>query len=225
MPQTHLTNSTADTLALGDHRAGWNIILAHGSGKGMRSPFMQAFAEGLHARGAAVGGVHTLRFNFPYMSRADETGRIRPPDRQPVLLQTYRRIVKTAQDDGFEPRRIVIGGKSLGARMASMIADELGVGGLICLGYPFHPPGRPDRLRTEHLIKLNTPTLICQGERDSFGNLAEVPEYALSENIRIHWLTDGDHGFRPRKSSGVTESENWNDAMNAMITFIDDLPQ
>ncbi len=220
MPRNQQTNTTPQTLVLGDEDAHWIVILAHGAGKGMHSPFMQEFAQGLCAGGMAAGGIRTLRFNFPYMSIVEQTGKTRPPDRRSVLLQTYRAIIQTLRDNGVEQRRIVIGGKSLGGRMASLIADETGVGGLICLGYPFHPPGAPDRLRTEHLATLKTPTLICQGERDPFGNLAQVPGYQLNEAIRIHWLADGDHGFRPRKSSGLSESDNQRQAIDAVIAFL-----
>lgn len=121
---------------------------------------------------------------------------------------------------GCPREQLLIGGKSLGGRLASLIADEQEVAGLICLGYPFHPPGKPERLRNAHLQVLRTPTLICQGSRDPFGSREEVSGYTLSPVIRIHWLEDGDHGFRSRKSSGRTERENWNEAMDAIIDFI-----
>jgi predicted alpha/beta-hydrolase family hydrolase len=114
----------------------------------------------------------------------------------------------------------VIGGKSLGGRIASMLADETGVAGLVCLGYPFHPPGKPDRLRTEHLRTLHTPALILQGTRDPFGSPDEVSGYALSTSIRVHWLVDGDHSFKPRKSSGRTEQDNWNEGIEVVAAFV-----
>lgn len=115
---------------------------------------------------------------------------------------------------------IYIGGKSMGGRMASLVADELGVAGLICLGYPFHPPGKPDKLRTAHLAGLQTPTLICQGERDTFGQRAEVAGYDLSSAINFEWLPDGDHSFKPRKRSGFTEADNLAAAAAACAAFI-----
>lgn len=115
---------------------------------------------------------------------------------------------------------MVVGGKSLGGRIASMIADEAGVRGLVCLGYPFHPPGQPDRLRTAHLRDLHTPTLIVQGTRDPFGGPEEVKRYALSPRIRILWLEDGDHSFKPRASSGRTERQNLDEAMAAVVGFV-----
>ena len=108
----------------------------------------------------------------------------------------------------------------MGGRIASLVADEAGVAGLICLGYPFHPPGKPDKLRVDHLKTLKTPTLMLQGERDPFGNREDVKGYRLARTIQTHWLTDGDHGFKPRKASGRTEEENWNEAMNAIVAFV-----
>ena len=112
----------------------------------------------------------------------------------------------------------------MGGRMASMYAGELEtngtpVKGIVCLGYPFHPPGKPEKLRTEHFISLKTPTLICQGERDTFGTQEDVKSYKLSKSIRYHWLADGDHNFKPRKKSGFTEQRNWISAMDAIALF------
>jgi predicted alpha/beta-hydrolase family hydrolase len=103
-------------------------------------------------------------------------------------------------------KRLVIGGKSMGGRIASMVADEAGVRGLVCLGYPFHPPGRPEKLRTKHLENLATPALIVQGTRDQFGTKEDVAGYSLSESIRVAWIEDGDHSYKPRASSGRTEA-------------------
>ena len=108
----------------------------------------------------------------------------------------------------------------MGGRVASLIADEAGVKGLVCLGYPFHPPGKPDRLRTEHLAPLATPALIVQGERDPFGGRDEVESYDLSPAITVTWMPDGDHGFKPRKASGRTERENLDDAIAAVAEFV-----
>ena len=129
------------------------IVLAHGAGVDMRSPLMAAFSEGL-----TVHGLRVVRFDFPYMSKARRVTRRRPPDREPVLLQTWRTMIQR-----LGARDLIIGGKSLGGRTASLIADESAVAGLVCLGYPFHPPGKPARdRRTAHLANLRTPTLICQ---------------------------------------------------------------
>jgi len=187
------------------------LALAHGAGAPMTSPFMRAFAEGL-----ANEGFRVARFEFPYMAERRVSGRKRPPDRAPVLLETWRAAIAA-----LKPANLVIGGKSLGGRMASMVADETGVRGLVCLGYPFHPPGRsatPERLA--HLADLKTPTLICQGERDALGCREDVKSYKLSPAIRVHWLADGDHGFKPRRASGRSEADNWRSAIAAVAGFV-----
>ncbi len=101
-----------------------------------------------------------------------------------------------------------------------MVAEQSGVGGLVCLGYPFHPPGKPQQLRTAHLASLAVPTLICQGERDTFGSRTEVEDYELSQSIQLHWLADGDHSFKPRKRSGHTEADNLAAASQMIVDFI-----
>ena len=118
------------------------------------------------------------------------------------------------------PEALVIGGKSMGGRMASLVAERAGVAGLICLGYPFHPPGKPEKLRTEHLESLKTPALICQGTRDPFGTKQEVAGYALSTAVRLHWAEDGNHDLAPRKASGRTKEQNWEEAAQAMTSFL-----
>jgi predicted alpha/beta-hydrolase family hydrolase len=187
------------------------IVLAHGAGRGWDSPSLVAIAEGLVRAGHRV-----VRFEFPYMVRRREDGTRRPPDRQPVLLETWRAVIEALGPDG-----LVIGGKSMGGRMASLVADECGVAGLVCLGYPFHPPAKPEKLRTEHLAGLSTPTLIVQGDRDRFGTPGEVAGYLLSEEIRVHWMPDGDHDLVPRKKSGRTAEENWAEAVDVILGFID----
>jgi len=209
-----------ELLTVGPEGAARTLILAHGAGQGMDSPFMAAFAEGLAARGDGIGGLRVIRFEFPYMQEARRQGASRPPDREPVLLECWRRVIAQVEAGGCARGLLVIGGKSLGGRMASMIADEQGVAGLVCLGYPFHPPGKPERLRTAHLETLRTPTLICQGARDPFGQPAEVAGYALSPAIRFCWLADGGHSFEPGKASGRTEAENRQAAMEAIIEFL-----
>ncbi len=194
--------------------AALTVALAHGAGAPMDSPFMVAFAEGLAAR-----GFRAARFEFPYMVRRRETGTRRPPDRATVLLDTWREVIDT-----LGPENLVIGGKSMGGRIASMVADETGVRGLVCLGYPFHGPGKPmnpDRLL--HLETLKTPALFCQGTRDSLGSRDDVRAYTLSKAVTMHWLEDGDHGFKPRKASGLTEAEHWQDALKSIVQFLEGL--
>jgi predicted alpha/beta-hydrolase family hydrolase len=186
------------------------IVLAHGAGAPMDSPFLNYFAHGLAARGLRV-----VRFEFPYM-QARRCGRRLPPDRQPVLSACWREVV-TALGGA---RQLVIGGKSLGGRIASLVADEVSAGGLVCLGYPFHPPGKPQVLRVEHLRTLRTPTLIVQGVRDPLGSQQDAASYSLSSAIRVHWIPDGDHSLKPRARSGRTETQNLDEAVEAIAGFV-----
>jgi uncharacterized protein len=195
----------------GPEDAATTFVFAHGAGAGMHSAFMSDFA-----RGIAEHSVRVVRFEFPYMSAAAETGRRGPPDGQPVLRQTWAEAVGAVRNKG----RLFIGGKSLGGRIASLVADLLRVDGLICLGYPFHPPGRPRQLRTAHLESIATPTLIVQGTRDPLGSREEVGQLRLSPAIRIEWLEDGDHSFKPRVRSGRTQTQNVAEAMLAMCGFM-----
>ncbi len=202
--------SSPQLLFDGPKKADWTIALAHGAGAGMQTPFMNVMAEGLGKCGYRVA-----RFEFPYMARRSAGGKGGPPDREPVLRATWLEVV---EELGRE--RLVIGGKSMGGRMASLVADEAGVAGLVCLGYPFHPVGKPAQLRVEHLRTLKTPALIAQGERDPFGTKEEVAAYKLPRAIRICWLTDGEHSFKPRKKSGVTEEQNLQTAVEEITSFV-----
>jgi len=197
------------------------VLLAHGAGAPMDSPFMAAIAGGL-----AASGWRVVRFEFPYMARMRETGRRQGPDRMPVLQETFRQQVQLEKATGPE-RTLFIGGKSMGGRVASLLVDALansdGVRGCLCLGYPFHPPGKPLNLRTEHLGSLQTPTLILQGERDSFGKRVEVESYALSPQLQLRWIANGDHSFKPTKSSGLSEAGNWATAVTMGDRFLREL--
>jgi len=197
-------------LQSGPQDAPATVILAHGAGAPMDSPFMEVIAIGLADEGLTV-----VRFEFPYMADR-RLGQRRGPDRQSVLIDTWREAISA-----LGPlRRLVIGGKSMGGRIASMIADETEAVGLVCLGYPFHPPGRPKSLRTGHLESLRTSTLIVQGERDPLGGREEVAGYHLSRSIRILWLPDGNHSFKPRKKSGHTSEGHQATAVSAIADFV-----
>ena len=187
------------------------LALAHGAGSPMDSPSLTAVARGLGARGWRVA-----RFEFPYMRARRTGGRRGAPDRAPVLRQAWLEAIEKLGGGG----RLVIGGKSMGGRIASMVADEAGARGLLCLGYPFHPPGKPDQLRTAHLKDLETPTLIVQGERDAFGTREDVAGYTLSPSIRILWIEAGDHSFKPPAKSGLTEAGNLEKAIAAASDFL-----
>lgn len=186
------------------------IILAHGAGAGMDSDFMESFATGLADR-----GFHLVRFEFPYMTKRREDGKKRPPDRAPKLMEAYREVIREVRAK-YRPEKLIIGGKSMGGRIASMVAaeDSGAADGLLLLGYPFHPTGKPEKLRTEHLGDIHCPALIMQGERDPFGGRALVEGLALPANITLHWAPDGNHDLSPRKASGTTAEKNWATAMD-----------
>ena len=181
------------------------IMLAHGAGAPMDSASMNATTKALAATGFRVA-----RFEFGYMAgRRTEAGK-KPPPKAETVMPEY---VAAIDDLGPTHGPLIIGGKSMGGRVASMIADaefEAGrIAGLLCLGYPFHPPGRPTQLRTKHLIGLKTPALICQGTRDEFGVPDEVVTYGLSPQIEVEWLEDGDHDLKPRKAiSGFSTADH-----------------
>ncbi len=186
------------------------VVLAHGAGAAMDSPFMNDMARGL-----AEASFRVVRFEFPYMQETRRSGKRTRPDAPAVLESTWMKVVE--QLGG--PSGLVIGGKSMGGRIASMVADRAGVRGLICLGYPFHPTGAPKVLRVAHLRDLRTPTLILQGERDSLGSREEISGYELSAAIRIVYMKDGDHSFKPRKASGATYPQNMAEAIASAVEF------
>nr|WP_086939097.1 alpha/beta fold hydrolase [Thaumasiovibrio occultus] len=190
-----------------------NFLFAHGAGAGMDHAFMASMAQAL-----AVRDIRVIRFNFPYMVKRAEDGKKRPPDRQPALLADFATHIQAHSD-----RPLVIGGKSMGGRMASLMAaqeDALeGVKGIACLGFPFHAPGK-DNFKGDHLAEMALPCLILQGERDTFGHREEVSGYALSSQVELHFLPDGDHGFKPRKVSGYTEAQNIEQAADWLAAFI-----
>jgi uncharacterized protein len=192
-----------DFLTTGPADADITILLAHGAGAPMDSSAMTAVAEAL-----AGEGLRVARFEFDYMA-ARRSGQRKPPPKAERLMPQYEEAVASLSARG----RLIIGGKSMGGRMASMIAGTLhesgAISGLLCLGYPFHPPEKPGQLRTAHLETLAVPTLIVQGTRDPFGTRDEVPAYPLSPSIEILWLEDGDHDLKPRKTvSGFTAADH-----------------
>jgi predicted alpha/beta-hydrolase family hydrolase len=188
-----------DFLFDGPDNAPTTILLAHGAGAPMDSASMTATAQAL-----AAAGFRVARFEFAYMA-ARRSGTRKPPPRAETVQPEYRAAIAALGARG----RLIIGGKSMGGRVASMIADAVRPAGLLCLGYPFHPPEKPTQLRTAHLADLQTPTLIGQGTRDPFGTPEEVATYKLSKAIEIFWLEDGDHDLKPRKKiSGFTAADH-----------------
>jgi predicted alpha/beta-hydrolase family hydrolase len=195
---------SARFLFTGPDDASTTLLLAHGSGAPMDSPAMNAAATALAAEGLRVA-----RFEFSYMAARRNDGSRRPPPKAETLKPEFLDAIAELAAKG----PLIIGGKSMGGRVASMVADDLfaehRITGLLCLGYPFHPPEKPAQLRTAHLMDLKTPTLICQGTRDPFGTKDEVPGYRLPDTIRVLWLEDGDHDLKPRKSlSGFSTADH-----------------
>jgi len=189
------------------------LILAHGAGAPMDSDFMNAMAERLATLGIAV-----LRFEFPYMAQRRLDGGKRPPNPQARLLECWREVYERVK--GQVPGALFIGGKSMGGRMASLLADDLGASGLVCLGYPFYAAGKPEKPRVAHLVDLATPTLIVQGERDALGNRQTVSGYELSGQIELDWLAAADHDLKPLKASGFTHEQHLDAAARDIHDFI-----
>jgi predicted alpha/beta-hydrolase family hydrolase len=213
LSQTFLQTGPADAPA--------RFLCAHGAGAGMETPFLKTFADLLAERGIA-----TLRFEFAYMAArrsGSSQGTRKPPPKAERLIDEYRAAIAAAGQGA----PLIVGGKSMGGRVASLLADETHaagrIAGLVCLGYPFHPPNQPAKLRTAHLEGLACPTLIVQGERDPFGPRAEVEAMRLSPAIRYHWAGDGDHDLGPRGGSGFTRKGNLAAAADAVAAFVKDL--
>ena len=164
------------------------LVLAHGAGAGQRHPFMVAFARGLAER-----GVDVVTFDFPYMQQKRKV-----PDKAPVLEARFRDVVDRVRGD----MALFIGGKSMGGRMATHLAavGVAGLRGVVALGYPLHPPGRPEQLRDAHLPAIAAPVLIVQGERDTFGTPTELaPVVArMKADVTVHTVAGGDHSFAVR---------------------------
>jgi predicted alpha/beta-hydrolase family hydrolase len=196
-----------------------HLIMAHGAGAGITFAFLATLAELLGER-----GLHVVRFEFDYMASQREGGKKRPPPRAEKLMHEYTAMIASVSRGIGKSDKIFIGGKSLGGRVASLVAEEEfrsgRIAGLICLGYPFHPPGRPEKLRTAHLAAITCPSLILQGTRDPFGSEAEIDEIAMPPAVAIHWLGDGDHDFKPRRSSGRTQADNLLEAAEAIAAFV-----
>ncbi len=186
------------------------FIFAHGAGADMDHEFMVQVANGL-----ADEGIKVVRFNFPYMVKRAEDGKRRPPDRAPKLLEAYEEILKA-----HAAKPVVIGGKSMGGRMSSLLSEHPSVKAIACLGFPFHPPGKPEKYKGEHLASLEKPCLILQGERDTFGKKEECQSFKFSNQVQLQFIPDGDHSFKPRKSSGHTEDGNIELAVKYLSEFI-----
>ena len=189
------------------------FIFAHGAGAGSDSDFMQHMAKLISAQGIDVG-----LFDFEYMQIAKQTQKRRPPERAPKLLAYYEQVLTNAQPN----LPLFIGGKSMGGRMASMLAcsSTQPIVGVLAFGYPFHPPGKPEKLRTDHFADIPCPFLVLQGERDTFGTREELKTLSMPKQPSYVWLSDGDHSLKPRKKSGVSELQNRETAALEASKFI-----
>jgi uncharacterized protein len=183
-----------------------SLILGHGAGAGQNSAFMVKFATALASR-----GIETITFNFAYT----EAGR-RVPDRNDRLEAAWRRVIAAHRNGelGTPARRLAIGGKSMGGRIASQVAAAEGasggdgIAGLVFLGYPLHPPGRPDKLRSAHLPRIRAPMLFVQGSRDTFGTPEELEPIlkTLHAPAELCVIADGDHSFKVRKAAPLSQA-------------------
>jgi predicted alpha/beta-hydrolase family hydrolase len=195
------------------------LVLAHGAGVAMDHAWMNAMTERLVARGISV-----TRFEFPFMAARRDGGKRAPAPRAEKLTGNYAAAIAAVRTERAG-ERLFIGGKSLGGRVASLIADEeyaaRRIEGLVCLGYPFHPPKKPEKLRTAHLARLDCPALIIQGTRDPLGSREKVAGYHLDERIGIVWLEDGNHDLMPRKRSGETFERHLETAADAIREFVE----
>jgi len=196
------------------NRAGVTILLGHGAGANQLSGFMRLFAAGLAERGLDV-----VSFNFLYT----EQGR-KVPDPAPRLESCYRAVIDAVvKHKKLKGNRVVIGGKSMGGRIASQVAASQpnDIDGLVFLGYPLHPPGRPDKLRSEHLPRIKVPMLFVQGSRDAFGTKQEIETIIkkLKLPAELNSIEGGDHSFKVPKSLGVQE-DIYKEAMDAIASWV-----
>lgn len=203
------------------------VLLAHGAGSDRNAAALVAVAGGL-----AAAGIPSLRFDFPYRS----AGR-KAPDRPPVLLAAVREAAADlAARTGLEPGRLVLGGRSMGGRYCSLAAgdpdDPLPALGLLLLGYPLHPAGKPDSLRVEHFSRLKAPVLFVSGDRDALAGRDEIEHWAgtIPGPVSFHWLTGADHGYRvPRKLRGDPDDPDAGDGVldevaRASVAWVGALP-
>ena len=195
------------------------LILAHGAGAPADSTFMEDLSVALERE-----GIGTIRFEFPYMQKRRQDGKKRPPDREPVLLEYFSGVIDRVRAELGSTSLILVGGKSMGGRMASILAGRRDdIDGVICFGYPFHPPGKLDRWRTAHFRDLNCPILVLQGTRDPFGKPDELADHQQElEAIDLRWLEGGNHDFQTLKSQPQTQSELIAQAARETRIFVDE---
>ena len=202
-----------------NNRAGVTIILGHGAGADQMSGFMRMAAEGLAAR-----GLDALTFNFLYKEQKRGA-----PDPKAKLESCYRAVIDAArQQKKLKDNRLVIGGKSMGGRIASQVAaeDSDGIAGLVYLGYPLHPPGRLDKMRDEHLPRIKAPMLFVQGSRDAFGGEEEIRATIKKHRLdaTLYAIAGGDHSFKVPKSVGIPQMDVYQALMDEVARWTKSLP-
>ncbi|WP_431024226.1 alpha/beta family hydrolase [Halomonas sp. H5] len=190
------------------------LLLAHGAGAGQDSAFMAGLRQAL-----AAAGIQALGIEFDYMQRMRAEGRRRPPPRVEKLVEELRPWCDIVSRLAGPP--CWLGGKSMGGRVASLLAAREAVPGLVLCGYPFHPPGKPESTRLAHWPDITCPALVLQGERDPFGTRAEAEDYDLPANAKVHFLCDGDHDWKPRKASGLTQAQLIDEAARAIASTLE----
>jgi predicted alpha/beta-hydrolase family hydrolase len=187
------------------------LVLAHGAGAGQQHPFMVSVARALAGKRVSV-----VTFDFPYIRE-----RRKIPDRAPVLEAAFREVVSAARES-TPALPLFIGGKSMGGRMATHLGAQGldGLKGIVALGYPLHPPGKPDQPRVAHLPSITAPTLIVQGERDTFGTPDELRPVikTMTALVTLHVIASGDHSFtvRSRKREDIFE-----EVTNAIVAWME----
>jgi predicted alpha/beta-hydrolase family hydrolase len=212
-------NVTALVYASDNPPANATLILAHGAGAGQRSPFIVSFSRGLAARGLDI-----VTFNFPYTEQHR-----RVPDRRPVLDACYDAVIQAARQQVASAQvALFIGGKSMGGRIATHVAaadPALPVAGLVLLGYPLHPPGRPTERRDAHLGDVRRPMLIIQGSRDTFGTPAEFASLmgSLSPTPTMHVVEGGDHSFKIARDGKAAQESVHDEVQRTIVEWIDDV--
>ena len=193
------------------------LILAHGAGAPMDSVFMDKMAAVI----ADHSSIEVIRFEFDYMQQRRSGGSKRPPPKVSALVEEWSQWLSLFNKHDDTP--LLLGGKSMGGRIATLMDSDPGIAqlwqGVICLGYPFHPARKPSTLRTAHLAKSKSPTLMIQGTRDPLGNRAEVATYNLPQKIFLEWVESADHDLKPLKASGVSHDQALLQACSAITDF------
>lgn len=214
---TRLVTETAFRGVRRNGRADRAVLLAHGAGADMHATTLTTVSAAL-----AVAGIPSMRFQFPYRS----AGR-RAPDRAPVLAAAIREASGVlARRTKLPLDRLVLGGRSMGGRIASTVVadadDPQPALGLVLLGYPLHPPGKPDQLRVEHLARIDVPVLFVSGTRDAFGTPAELRRAGrrVAGLTSFHWIESGDHGFKTLKASGTSTEDALAGVAASVVEFV-----